>query len=74
MRVLGIEVGNPVERVRARVATRAEAQALGMTAPGPALFVERTYYDQATGRPVETVGIVMRGDRWVAIYGEQPQA
>ena len=52
MRVLSIEVGDPVERVRARMATRAEAQGLGMMPPGPVLAIERTYYDQATGRAV----------------------
>lgn len=72
MRVLGIEVGDPVERVRARMATRAEAQALGMSPPGPVLAIERTYYDQSTGRAVETADIVMRGDRWVAEYGQAP--
>lgn len=72
MRVLGIEVGDPVERVRARQATRQEAQTLGMTPPGPVLAIERTYYDQATGRAVETADIVMRGDRWVAVYGQAP--
>jgi GntR family transcriptional regulator len=72
MRVLGIEVGDPVERVRARQATRQEAQALGMTPPGPVLAIERTYYDQATGRPVETADVIMRGDRWVAVYGQAP--
>lgn len=72
MRVLSIEVGDPVERARARMATRQEAQALGMVPPGPVLAVERTYYDQATGRPVETADIVMRGDRWVAVYGQAP--
>ena len=72
MRVLSIEVGDPVERVRARLATRAEAQSLGMTPPGPVLAIERTYYDQATGRAVETADIVMRGDRWVSIYGQPP--
>lgn len=74
MRVLGIEVGEPVEWVRARQATRAEAQLLAMTPPGPVLAIERTYYDQATGRPVETADIVMRGDRWVAEYGQAPTA
>jgi DNA-binding GntR family transcriptional regulator len=74
MRVISIEVGDPVERVRARQATRPEAQALGMTPPGPVLSIERTYYDQATGRPVETADVVMRGDRWVAVYGQVPQA
>lgn len=73
MRVLSIEVGEPVERVRSRTATRQEAQALGLVPPGPVLAVERTYYDQATGRPVETADIVMRGDRWVAVYGQAPQ-
>ena len=72
MRVLGIEVGDPVERVRGRTATRTEAQTLGMTPPGPVLAVERTYYDQASGRPVETADIVMRGDRWVSVYGQVP--
>lgn len=72
MRVLSIEVGDPVERVRARMASRQEAQALGMTPPGPVLAIERTYYDQATGRPVETADIVMRGDRWVSVYGQAP--
>ncbi|MFI9600312.1 GntR family transcriptional regulator [Streptomyces sp. NPDC052043] len=72
MRVLGIEVGEPVERVRARMATRAEAQALGMNPLGPVLDVERTYYDQGSGRPVETADVVMRGDRWVAMYGQPP--
>ncbi|MEV0183798.1 GntR family transcriptional regulator [Streptomyces sp. NPDC050625] len=74
MRVISIEVGDPVEKVRARTATRQEAQALGMTPPGPVLAIERTYYDQATGRAVETADIVMRGDRWVAVYGQQPTA
>lgn len=73
MRVLSIEVGDPVERVQSRTATRQEAQALGMTPPGPVLAIERTYYDQSTGRPVETADIVMRGDRWVAVYGQMPQ-
>ncbi|MFC9847804.1 GntR family transcriptional regulator [Streptomyces sp. NPDC060223] len=72
MRVLGIDVGEPVERVRARTATRAEAQALGMVPPGPVMAIERTYYDQATGSPVETADVVMRGDRWVSVYGEIP--
>lgn len=72
MRVISIEVGEPVEVVRARMATRAEAQALGMTPPGPVLFIERTYYDQSTGRPVETADIVMRGDRWKSVYGLAP--
>ena len=72
MRVLGIEVGTPVERVSARMATRAEVQALDMGTPGPVLVVERTYYDQATGRAVETADVVMRGDRWVAVYGDPP--
>lgn len=72
MRVLGIEVGDPVERVRARTATRQEGQALGMTPPGPVLAIERTYFDQTTGRPVETADVVMRGDRWVSVYGQPP--
>ena len=72
MRVLSIEVGEPVERVRARMASRQEAQALGLVPPGPVLAVERTYYDQASGRPVETADIVMRGDRWVSVYGQAP--
>jgi DNA-binding GntR family transcriptional regulator len=72
MRVLGIDVDDPVERVRARMATRQEAQGLGMTPPGPVLAIERTYYDQATGRAVETADIVMRGDRWVSVYGQPP--
>ncbi|MGW4824277.1 GntR family transcriptional regulator [Streptomyces sp. NPDC004227] len=74
MRVLGINVGEPVERVRARMASRQEAQALGMTPPGPVMVVERTYYDQTASRPVETADIVMRGDRWVAVYGQAPDA
>lgn len=73
MRVLGLEVGEPLERVRARVASRAEAQALGMAPPGPVLEIERTYFDQGSGRPVETADIVMRGDRWVAVYGQSRQ-
>lgn len=72
MRVLGVDVGEPVERVRARTASRQEAQALGMVPPGPVLVIERTYYDQATGRPVETADVVMRGDRWVSVYGQAP--
>lgn len=72
MRVLGVEVGDPVERVRARMATRVEAQALAMTPPGPVMVVERTYYDQGSGRSVETADIVMRGDRWVSVYGQAP--
>lgn len=74
MRVLSIDVGEPVEKVHARMATRQEAQGLGMTPPGPVLAIERTYYDQATGRAVETADVVMRGDRWVSIYGQEPMA
>lgn len=72
MRVIGIDVGEPVEKVRARAATRAEAQHLGTNPAVPVLAIERTYYDQDSGRPVETADIVMRGDRWVAEYGERP--
>jgi DNA-binding GntR family transcriptional regulator len=72
MRVIGIDVDDPVERVRARGATRAEATALGVAPSSPVLAIERTYYDQANGRPVETADIVLRGDRWEAIYGARP--
>ncbi|KAF0795884.1 GntR family transcriptional regulator [Streptomyces sp. FR-008] len=72
MRVIGIDVGEAVERVRARSATRAEASALGVNHGAPVLFVERTYYDQSNGRPVETADVTMRGDRWVAEYGRRP--
>lgn len=72
MRIIGIEVGEPVERVRARGATRVEAQGLGLSPAAPVLAIERTYYDQSSGRPVETADIVMRGDRWVAVYGQAP--
>lgn len=72
MRVIGIEVGDPVECVRARPATRAEATALSITPAAPVMFIERTYYDQSNGRPVETADITMRGDRWVAVYGQRP--
>ncbi|MFD7277026.1 UTRA domain-containing protein [Streptomyces sp. NPDC059862] len=54
------------------MATRAEAQALSMTPPGPVMVMERTYYDEDSGRPVETADIVMRGDRWVVVYGQEP--
>lgn len=74
MRVIGIDVGEPVECVRARGATRAEAQALGVHPAVPVLAIERTYYDQASGRPVEAADIVMLGDRWVAVYGQEPAA
>lgn len=74
MAVLGIDVGTPVEHVRARAATRAEAQQLGIAPAAPVLAIERTYYDQATGRPVETADIVLTGARWVAVYGTPPQA
>ncbi|MFJ3867919.1 GntR family transcriptional regulator [Streptomyces nigra] len=72
MRVIGVDVGEAVERVRARGATRAEASALGVNPSAPVLFVERTYFDQSNGRPVETADVVMRGDRWVAEYGRRP--
>lgn len=72
MRVIGIDVDDPVERVRARGATRAEATALGVAPSAPVLAIERTYYDQESGRPVETADIVLRGDRWEAVYGAQP--
>jgi GntR family transcriptional regulator len=72
MEILGIDVGVPVERVRARPASRAEAQALAVAPAVPVMAIERTYYDQATGRPVETADIVMVGSRWVAEYGRRP--
>lgn len=73
MAVLGIDVGIPIERVRARAATRAEATRFG-TAPGvPVMTVERTYYDQATARPVEIADLVLLGSRWVSVYGTVPK-
>lgn len=74
MRVIGIDVGEAVERVRARGATRAEATALSINPSAPVLAVERTYYDQGSGRAVETADVIMRGDRWVAVYGSPPTA
>lgn len=74
MAIIGIDVGYPVERVRARPATRAEAQLLGVAPGVPVLTIERTYYDQAAGRPVETADIVLLGDRWAAEYGTPPRA
>lgn len=71
MRVIGIEVGEAVERVRARPATRSEASDLGIHPSAPVMFIERTYYDQSSGCPVETADITMRGDRWVAVYGHK---
>ena len=72
MAVIGIDVGQPVEIVTARPMARAEAQALGAQPGGWALEIERTYYDQATGRPVETADIVLPADRWASQYGERP--
>lgn len=72
MAVIGIEVGTPVELVTTRLMTRTEAQALGVAPGGPVLSIERTYYDQATGVPVETADIVLPGDRWASQYGERP--
>ncbi|WP_405013930.1 GntR family transcriptional regulator [Kitasatospora sp. NBC_01539] len=72
MRHIGIEVGIPVERVTARGAARAEAALLGATPAAPVLAIERTYYDQATGRAVETADVVLLGSRWAAEYGTRP--
>jgi GntR family transcriptional regulator len=73
MAILGIDVGVPVERVRARSASRAEAQGLGVAPAVPVLAIERTYYDQTTGRPVETADVVLLGSRWIAEYGRRPR-
>ncbi|RKE18499.1 GntR family transcriptional regulator [Streptomyces sp. TLI_171] len=72
MAVIGIEVGEPVERLTARVLTRAEAQTLGLLPGAPALAIRRTHYDRATGRPVETADLVLPGERWSAEYGRPP--
>ncbi|MER5477327.1 GntR family transcriptional regulator [Streptomyces sp. NPDC002734] len=72
MQLLGMDVGDPVEAVRARSASRAEAHSLGVSPQSPVLSIERTYYDQASGRAVETADIVLRGDRWVSVYGRRP--
>jgi GntR family transcriptional regulator len=69
---IGIDVGTPVERVTARAATRAEAGLIGAAPAVPVLAIERTYYDQATARPVETADVVLLGSRWVAEYGRRP--
>ncbi|MET8538301.1 GntR family transcriptional regulator [Streptomyces sp. NPDC005065] len=74
MAVIGIDVGQPVERVSSRTATRAESQRLGVTPGVLVLAIARTYYDQASGRPVETADIVLLGERWVAEYGTAPAA
>lgn len=72
MRLIDIEVGTPVERVTARRVTQAEATRL-QCAPGePVMAIERTYYDQASGRAVETADITLLGSRWVAEYGQRP--
>ncbi|MEV4557711.1 GntR family transcriptional regulator [Kitasatospora sp. NPDC049285] len=73
MAVIGIEVGDPVERLTARTLTRAEAQTLGLLPGAPVLAVERTHYDRATGRPVETADLVLPGDRWISEYGRRPE-
>lgn len=73
MAVIGIEVGLPVERVSARQATRQEAQRLGVQPGAVVLAVERTHYDRASGRPVETADIVLLGSRWVVEYGSRPR-
>lgn len=73
MAILGIEVGIPVERVRARTASRAEATRFGVTPGVPVMAVQRTYYDQATGRPVETADLVLLGSRWESVYGVAPR-
>jgi GntR family transcriptional regulator len=72
MAILGIDVGVPVERVRARAASRAEAGRLAAVPNAPVMAIERTYYDQATGAPVETADIVLLGSRWVSVYGTPP--
>ena len=72
MRSIGIEVSAPVERVRARGATRTEAASLICSPAAPVMAITRTYYDQATGRPVETADIVLLGSRWEAVYGAEP--
>ncbi|MEV6210753.1 GntR family transcriptional regulator [Kitasatospora sp. NPDC051914] len=73
MALIGIEVGVPVERVVARGASRPEAALLGTTPAAPVLAVERTHYDPATGRAVETADIVLLGSRWAAEYGTRPE-
>lgn len=73
MNVIGIDVGVPLERVRARTATRAEAQQLGCPPAAPVMAIDRTYYDQATGRPVEVADIVLLGSRWISEYGRRPE-
>ena len=72
MAVIGIDVGQPVEIVTARPMTRAEAQTLGAAPGGWVLAIERTYYNQATGVPVETADIVLPSGRWASQYGERP--
>jgi GntR family transcriptional regulator len=72
MRLIDIEVGTPVERVVSRRVTQAEAVRLQCSPGEPVLFIERTYYDQATGRAVETADITALGSRWVAEYGQRP--
>lgn len=74
MALIGIDVGEPVERLTARTLTRAEAQTLGLLPGAPALAIHRTHYDRATGRPVETADLVLPGERWTAEYGRPPAA
>lgn len=72
MQHIGIDVGTPVERVTARGASRSEAALLGTSPAAPVLAIERTYYDRAAGRAVETADIVLLGSRWAAEYGDRP--
>lgn len=74
MRMIGITVTEPAERTTARPATRAEAAQLGISPSSPVLAIERTYYDAATWRPVETADLVLIGFRWVTEHGPRPPA
>jgi GntR family transcriptional regulator len=67
MDLIGVHVDEFVERVTARPAGPAEAEALRLPARGMLLLaIERTYL--AAGVPVETADIVFPGDRYELVY------
>jgi GntR family transcriptional regulator len=70
MEVIGITVAGAQDLIGARLATKEEAEALGLTTGVVVTVIERTHYDTA-GRAVETSDVIIPANRWRAAYQVQ---
>ncbi|MFI6047107.1 GntR family transcriptional regulator [Nocardia sp. NPDC051321] len=65
---IGIEVATITEEIEARPPTAREAEELGLSLEGTAVFELRKYSIDTTGRVVEVADVILPGDRTQLVY------